>query len=153
MKEENTQNESERLGIGSIIGIFLLIFALIAAVYNIGSFIISLFSGGFSNTSGLSTNSTVMYEAGAYLAEDYAVEDIIEDAFVYETLKSSELSCESIGVADKVIVVVKCTTNHADLIDYYGSSTIYYAFQKSADKKSYWHYASSDRDVAIDKVR
>ena len=136
MNEEKSQ--SERLGVGGVIGIILLLFAMVAAIYNIGSFFISLISDGISSDiSGLSTDSTIMYEAGSYLAEDYALEDIPEDASVWMTLKASELACESIGVVDKVIVVVECTTNHDDLIEYYGGSTIYYAFQRSADKKIY----------------
>ena len=55
--------------------------------------------------------------------------------------------------ADKVIVVVKSSTTNDKLIKHYGSETIYYGYQRTADGKEYWHYASKDRNEAIEKVK
>ena len=108
---------------------------------------------GNSDTSGLSSDRSEWVDAGYTYAESNAKKDIPKDALVLETLKASELTCETIGVSDKVVVVVKCSTTNDKLIEHYGSSTIYYGFQRSADGNQYWHYASKDRDEAIQKVK
>lgn len=114
---------------------------------------ITLTGCGNSDTDGLSTDRSIWVDAGYYAAESHATADIPNDALVIEALKASELSCETIGVSDKVIVVVKCTTTNDKLIKYYGSETIYYGYQRTADGKQYWHHASKDRDEAIEKVK
>lgn len=108
---------------------------------------------GNSDTDGLSTDRSIWVDAGYYNAESNAKKDIPNDALVTEPLKASELSCETIGVSDKVIVVVKCSTTNDKLIKHYGSETIYYGYQRTADGKEYWHYASKDRNEAIEKVK
>lgn len=108
---------------------------------------------GNPETDGLSSDRSDWVDAGYTYAESNAKKDIPEDALVFETLKASELTCETLGVSDKVVVVVKCTTTNDKIIKHYGSETIYYGFQRSADKKEYWHYASKDRDEAIKKVK
>lgn len=159
--EQNTSNENQnnstnnqKTGFGTKLGIFLVLCAFVYGIYSIGS---SFFGGESfgtgSDTKGLSTDRSVWVDAGYVYAESNAKKDIPEDAYVWSTLKASELTCETIGVSDKVVVVVKCSTTNDEVIKHYGSSTIYYGFQESADGTKYWHYASKDRDEAIQKVK
>lgn len=87
------------------------------------------------------------------MAKRSALKDIPNDALVIDELKASELTCEALGVAEKTIVVVKCTTTNDALIKYYGSENIYYAYQENADGSKYWHFASKDQNEAIEKVK
>ena len=159
--EQNTSNENQnnftnnqKTGFGTNLGIFLVLCAFVYGIYSIGS---SFFGGESfgtgSDTKVLSTDRSVWFDAGYVHAESNAKKDIPEDAYVWSTLKASELTCETIGVSDKVVVVVKCSTTNDEVIKHYGSSTIYYGFQESADGTKYWHYASKDRDEAIQKVK
>lgn len=145
----NTSISNQKNNGGAIVVAILVIGALIYGVYSIGS---SIF-GGSESSGGLSKDRSVWVDAGYYSAESSAKKDIPEDAYVWTTLKASELTCETIGVSDKTIVVVKCTTTNDEVIKHYGASTIYYAYQQSADGNKYWHYASKDRDEAIQKVK
>lgn len=144
-----TSINNQKTNGGAIVGAVLVICALIYGVYSIGS---SIF-GGSESSDGLSKDRSIWVDAGYYSAESSAKKDIPEDAYVWTTLKASELTCETIGVSNKTIVVVKCTTTNDKVIEHYGASTIYYAYQQSADGSRYWHYASKDRDEAIQKVK
>lgn len=108
---------------------------------------------GNEDNNGLDTNISNMAKAGDYMARNNALKDIPNDALVIDELKASELTCEAIGVAETTIVVVKCSTTNDNLIKYYGSDTIYYAYQENADGSKYWHYASKDQSEAIEKVK
>lgn len=146
-KIESSNSKKSTSG-NKIIG-FLVVCAVIFGIY----LIIGDDSSSSSDNKELSTDRSVWVDAGYVYAESNATKDIPKDAYVFTTLKASELTCETIGVSDKVVVVVKCDTNNDELIKHYGSSTIYYAFQRSADGNKYWHYASKDRDEAIQKVK
>ena len=149
-----TQNDftnTQKSNISSMIVALLVICGVIFGIYSIGSSIFG--SESSSDANGLSTDRSDWVDAGYVYAESNAKKDIPEDAYVWGTLKASELTCETIGVSDKVIVVVKCSTTNDELIKHYGSATIYYGFQRSADGTKYWHYASKDRNEVIQKVK
>lgn len=87
------------------------------------------------------------------LAEQYALEDIPELALVWETVKSNELKCNADSITTDDIILVKCTTTHSEIIDYYGSSTIWYGWISSADGSSYFRYADTNKDTVLKKLR
>lgn len=79
--------------------------------------------------------------------------DIPELAIVFETVKSNELECNPNSTTDDGIVLVKCTTTHSKIIDYYNSSTIWYGWISYADGSSYFRYASANKDTVLEKLR
>lgn len=121
----------------------ILIFVGLFLVFYFGS---GIFSGSFGDGGSCDT-------AQCRKAARYALTDIPELAIVFDTVKSSELECNAVSTTDDDIVLVKCTTTHSEIIDYYGSSTIWYGWISSADGLSYFRYADANKDTVLEKLR
>ena len=86
-------------------------------------------------------------------AEEKALEDVPELGFVFSTVKSNELECKTDSITDDEIVLVKCTTTNEELLDYYGSSTIWYGYLESAGGSSYFRWADPIQSNVLSKLR
>lgn len=86
-------------------------------------------------------------------AEEKALEDVPELGFVFSTVKSNELECKTDSITDDEIVLVKCTTTNEELLDYYGSSTIWYGYLESASGSSYFRWADPIQSNVLSKLR
>ena len=96
-------------------------------------------------------NENEIAEVDKWNSEEAALEYISEQAF--DTPTKSELSCIANSQEDDGIILVECTTTHDELINYYGSETIWFGYLESADADSYYRYADSDKDVVLDMLR
>lgn len=86
-------------------------------------------------------------------AEQKALEDVPELGFAFSTVKSNELKCKTDSITDDEIVLVKCTTTNEELLDYYGSSTIWYGYLESASGSSYFRWADPIQSNVLSKLR
>ena len=86
-------------------------------------------------------------------AEQKALEDVPELGLAFSTVKSNELKCNAESITDDEIILVKCTTTHEELLDFYGSSTIWYGYLESASGHSYFRAAHADKNEVLSRLR
>ena len=86
-------------------------------------------------------------------AEQKALEDVPELGLAFSTVKSNELKCNAESITDDEIILVKCTTTHEELLNFYGSSTIWYGYLESASGHSYFRAAHADKNEVLSRLR
>jgi len=88
-----------------------------------------------------------------YSVERHAYEDVPKLAYVFTSLLPSELECKGSSITSDKINLVKCTTTNRSLINYYGSSTIWYGYLESVNTNNYYRAADKDKNVVLSKLR
>lgn len=87
-------------------------------------------------------------------AVNYALREVPDvSTMLFDDVKSNELKCVGNSITSDEIILVKCTTNHQALIEYYGSSTIWYGYIETADGMYHYQAKDKDKDVVLEKLR
>lgn len=134
--DKNVTNEMPNQNVGVIVTVIICIIC-------VGYFVLPNL---FSSSSGCDSGQ-------CYMAEQVALQDIPELGHTWYTVKSNELNCNANSITDDEIVLVKCTTTNEELLDYYGSSTIWYGYLESADGYSYFRWADANQSTVLSKLR